>query len=480
MRISTLLLAMLLPAWIYAQTTVTGKVMDGNTGSALGGVTVTVKGTTTAVQTDGDGKFSISVKNNKERLVFSFVGFVSQTVDASNNLAIVLNSDDTRMTEVVVTGLATSVKRSNLANTVASVSGKDLVGTTVQSTVDGALYGKFTGANISANSGAPGGGISVKLRGITSLVANSQPLFIVDGVYYDNSSIAGGLNTVSKAAGQGSNSNQDNPSNRIADIDPQDIDRIEILKGASAASIYGSRAAAGVVIITTKKGKSGRPRIELEHSIGVQMQLRKLGQRDWDDTKVQTGFGATGLAYYIANSRKTYDYEKELYGNKGLMNNTRLSMSGGNESTTYYVGFTRKDDEAIVKGTGYSKSSYRVNLTQKVSKFLDVAVNANYIESVSNRGFFNNDNTSTTLGISFVSTPSWANLYPDASGNHPNNPFGYDFIVFGSVAGTALTSGAIEAVWGWTALNLTVLPPVLIAMAVVGWHYVARRQVAVA
>lgn len=418
-----LTLALLLPAWVLAQITVTGKVNDGTLNQPIQGATVAEKGTRNATQTDAQGNFSITVSSSKAKLIVSFVGFVSQTVDAVNNVVVTLASDDIKMTEVVITGLATSVKRSNLANAVASVSAKDLVGTAVQSTVDGALYGKFTGANISANSGAPGGGISVKLRGITSLVANSQPLFIVDGVYYDNSSIAAGLNTVSRAAGQGSNSNQDNPSNRIADLDPQDIDRIEILKGASAAAIYGSRAAAGVVIITTKKGKTGKPKIELEHSIGVQMQLRKLGQRQWDDAKVQAAFGASGLSYYTTNNRKTYDYEKELYGNKGLMNNTRLSVSGGTGQTSYYAGFTRKDDEGIVLGTGYQKTSFRLNLTQKINQALELAVNANYIESQAERGYFNNDNTSTTLGISFVSTPSWANLYPDANGNHPNNPF---------------------------------------------------------
>ncbi len=422
-RILTLVSALLLPVCLLAQTVITGRVTESGTNIPLQGATVSVKGTTTVTQTDADGKFSIPVRTSSAKLVISFVGFVPQTVDATSNIAISLVTDNTKLTEVVVTGLATSVKRSNLANAVASVSGKDLVGTTVQSTVDGALYGKFTGANISANSGAPGGGITVKLRGITSLVANSQPLFIVDGVYFDNSSINAGLNVVSKAAGQGSILFQDDPSNRVADLDPQDIDRIEILKGASAAAIYGSRAAGGVVIITTKRGKTGKPRIEVAHSIGVQMQLRKLGQRQWDDAKVQAAFGASGTAYYVAHSKKIYDYEKELYGNNGLMNNTRVSVSGGSDRTTYYAGFTRKDDEGIVKGTGYKKSSFRLNLTQKVTSFLDVAVNANYVETEANRGYFNNDNTSTTLGVSFVSTPSWANLYPDASGNYPNNPF---------------------------------------------------------
>src|SRR6266487_910668 len=418
-----LLLALIFPSFLFAQTVINGRILDAATNTPLPGVTINEKGTNHSTQTDADGKFSITVSNAQAKLVITYVGYVSQTVDARNDISVSLAVDNAKLSEVVVTGLASSVKRSNLANAVASVSGKDLIGTTVQSTVDGALYGKFTGANISANSGAPGGGISVKLRGITSLVANSQPLFIVDGVYFDNSSINAGLNVVSKAAGQGSIQFQDDPSNRVADLDPEDIERIEILKGASAAAIYGSRAAGGVVIITTKRGRSGKPRIEIDHSIGVQMQLRKLGQRDWDDAKVQASFGANGLAYYTANNKKIYNYEKELYGNHGLMNNTRLSVSGGNDRTTYYVGFTRKDDEGIVKKTGYRKSSFRLNLTQKVTKFLDLAVNANYVESEANRGYFNNDNTSTTLGVAFVSTPSWVNLYPDANGNYPNNPF---------------------------------------------------------
>jgi TonB-linked SusC/RagA family outer membrane protein len=413
---------LLVPAWLMAQTVIGGSVIDANTGLPLPGATVSVRGSNNNTVTNAEGKFSFQVSGANAKLVISYVGYSSLTVDAANNITISLTPDNTKLTEVVITGLASSVKRSNLANAVSTISSKDLTGITVQQTVDGALYGKLTGANISANSGAPGGGISVKLRGITSLVGNSQPLFIVDGVYYDNSTIAAGLNTVSKAAGQGSNSNQDNPSNRIADLDPQDIDRIEVLKGASAAAIYGSRAAAGVVIITTKRGKTGKPKIELSHSVGQQWQLRKLGQREWDATKAQAAFGASGLAIFNAANGNFFNYEDELYGNKGLMNNSRISISGGNDQTTYFVGVTRKDEEGIVKRTGYQKTSFRVNLTQKVTQFLDLAVNANYVESEANRGFFSNDNTSTTLGISFVSTPSWVNLFPDANGNYPNNP----------------------------------------------------------
>src|SRR6476619_3272855 len=339
-----LLCNVLLPFFSLAQFTISGTVTDA-TNNPLPGVSVIHLNSFVATSTDANGKFSMVIPKKTGTLEFTYVGLARQTVpveEVGENFVIRMKEDVGKLDEIVVTGLASSVRRSNLGNAVSTITSKQLVGTTVQPTMDAALYGKFTGSNISANSGAPGGGISIKLRGITSLVANSQPLFIVDGVYYDNSSINAGLNVVSKAAGQGSILFQDDPSNRVADLDPQDIDRIEILKGASAAAIYGSRAAGGVVLITTKIGKSGRPRVEIDQSIGVQMQLHKLGQRDWDDTKVQASFGSAGLAYYTANNKQIYDYEKELYGNHGLMSNTRVGLSGGNDRTTYYAGFTYK------------------------------------------------------------------------------------------------------------------------------------------
>jgi TonB-linked SusC/RagA family outer membrane protein len=405
-----------------AQSGLEGTVTDAATGNPLVGASVTVRGTKTSSLTNADGKFSLPASSMNRKLEITYVGYASQTVTAGNNLVVKLVLDNSSLSEVIVSGLATTIKRSNSANAVASVSAKELVGTAQQSSVDGALYGKFAGANISSNSGAPGGGITIKLRGITSLVANSQPLFIVDGVIYDNSSISGGTNVITKAAAQGSTVLQDNPSNRIADLDPQDIDRIEILKGASAAAIYGSKAAAGVVIITTKRGKAGKPKIEISQSIGSQFQLRKLGQRQWDAAKVDSAYGAGGLAIYKANNQKVYNYEDELYGQHGLMADSRMSVSGGNDNTTYYFGATRDDDQGIVKHTGYLKTSFRLSLTQKVTKTIDVSVTSNYVESKANRGLFGNDNTGASMGVSFVSTPGWVNLHPDANGNYPNNP----------------------------------------------------------
>ncbi len=424
LRLFQLLMCLLAPLWLFAQVNVSGTVIN-NRDNPVEGASVRVRNSNLGTSTNANGKFSLTLPGEGGVLEISSIGLKSQTVAVSSSLSdlvVKMEEDVGNLEEVIITGLASSVRRANLAHAVGTISAKQLVGTTTQPTVDGALYGKFAGANISANSGAPGGGISVKLRGITSLVGNSQPLFIVDGVYYDNSSIQAGLNSVSKAAGQGSTDFQDNPSNRVADLDPEDIDRIEILKGASTAAIYGARAAAGVVIVTTKKGKTGKPKIEIGQSIGWQMQLKELGQRQWDTTKVRAAYKQAGIDVYNANGGKIYNYEEELYGNNGFMSNTRLSVSGGNDKTSYYAGFTYRDDEGIVKHTGYQKTSFRLNLDQKVTKFLDMALNANYVESDANRGFFNNDNTSTTLGVSFVATPSWVNLYPDANGNYPNNP----------------------------------------------------------
>jgi len=424
LQVLLFLFGIAMPALLRAQTGVSGTITDQK-GSPLVGVSVKVKGSEGGTMTDAGGKFTLMIPGRSATLEISSIGFKTQTVqvsESSPSVSIKLQDDAGRLDEVVVTGLASSVKRANLANAVSSVSAKELVGTTVQPTMDAALYGKVTGSNVSANSGAPGGGISMKLRGITSLVSNSQPLFIVDGVFYDNSSINAGLNFISKAAGQGSTAFQDNPSNRIADLDPEDIDRIEILKGASAAAIYGSRAAAGVVIITTKRGKSGKPRIELSQTFGVQMQLRKLGQRSWTREKAAAAFGAKGDSIYQANNGKVYDYEDELYGEHAMMSTSRLSVSGGSDKTSYYLGYTYKDDEGIVLGTGYRKSSFRLNVDQKVTNFIDLSVNSNYVSSRADRGYFNNDNTSTSMGVSFVSTPAWVDLHPDANGNYPNNP----------------------------------------------------------
>ena len=254
-----LMLLMVISHGAWAQNTVRGTVTDGN-GEALVGVTVLVKGTSNGVITDIDGAYSISVQSTPATLVFNYVGFVPdeyEVTSSTSTIDVVMVEDIINLNEVVITGLGTSIKRSNLANAISTVSAKELTGTTSQQTVDGALYGKMTGVNIVQSSGAPGGGVAVRLRGISSINGQNQPLYIIDGVFVGNAETRNGLRFASGA----NRESEENSANRIADLDPSDIENIEVLKGPSAAAIYGTRANAGVIIITTKRGSSGKTNI---------------------------------------------------------------------------------------------------------------------------------------------------------------------------------------------------------------------------
>lgn len=418
----------LFPSVIFGQEILTGKTINQATGELVPFVNVVEKGTTNGTTSDLDGNFSLRVNSLPTTLVFSYIGFETQELRVTNNspLTISFIESAAALDEVVVTGLATSVRRQNSANAVASITAEDLVGTTTPPTLEGALYGKFPGAIVSANSGAPGGGLSIKLRGATSIQGNTQPLYIIDGVYVDNSSIPAGLNAVSRAAAGGSASNQDNPSNRIADINPEDIANIEILKGASAAAIYGSRAAAGVVIITTKRGIAGETSYDFSHSTGWTEVINLLGVRDYTEERVLESFDEANLAEFIAarDENRLIDYEEELFGEKGMIYVTNFSTSGGGEKTRYFAGISHTDEAGIVKNTGYEKLSLRLNVDHRANDFIKLALSTNYINSSSDRGYFNNDNTGTTLGVALTATTPWLQLFPDENGNFPDNPRG--------------------------------------------------------
>ena len=272
-----LLLALQINAVAQTGFVASGRVTDAQN-KPLAGATVNAGNTKVSTQTDSDGRFSLRLANSGVRLVITYVGYASKTVSAGDNVSIVLEEDNATLSEVVVTGLATSIKRSNSANSVATISAKELAGNTRPQTLDGALQGKIAGAQISANSGAPGGGFSVRLRGISSINLSSEPLYIVDGVYINNSQNATGAGTgpFSGATGQTSGT-QDQAPNRLADLNPADIENVSILKGPSAAAIYGTRANAGVVIITTKRGKSGKVSINVGQDFGIVRAINLVG-----------------------------------------------------------------------------------------------------------------------------------------------------------------------------------------------------------
>ncbi len=426
-----LFLLLFSPLLLLAQETITGVVVIKKTGESAAFMNIVEDGTNNGTVSDIDGNFSIKVAKLPVTLKVFALGFSTEKVSVKKveELTIEVKESTESLEEVVVTGLATSVKRSNAANAVASISSEKLVGSTPPPTIDGALYGKFAGAVVSSNSGAPGGGMSIKLRGITSIAGNTQPLYIVDGVYIDNSSIsAAGLNDVSGASSGGSTASQDNPTNRIADINPDDIANIEILKGASAAAIYGSRAAAGVVLITTKRGKSGKTKINISQSNGFTQAIKLLGQRNYTEKRIADSgsFNDSDLQNFISarNAGRLVDYEKEIFGEKGFISKTNLNASGGGEKTTFFAGISHQNEDGIVKRTGYEKYSIRLNIDHKFNDNIKLGISNNYINSSSDRGFFNNDNSGTTIGVALTSTTPWLDLFPNEAGVYPDNPKG--------------------------------------------------------
>src|SRR5581483_9065437 len=251
---------------------------------------------------------------------------------------IALARDVLKLEETIITGQATTESRRSVANAVSTVSADQL--TAVQSqTLDQALQGKVAGADIQQNSGAPGGGMQVRLRGVSSIIGTSDPLFVVDGVIISNASIPAGTNSITKATsgaagGSGIASNEDNASNRLADLDPNDIESIEVLKGASASAIYGSKASQGVVLITTKRGHAGRPKFSVTQRFGFSELSNELGSRTFSKASADSVYGALGALYFKPGV--TYDHEQEIAGNKPLSWQTQASISGGNDATTYY------------------------------------------------------------------------------------------------------------------------------------------------
>lgn len=423
-KMKILLLLIFVPTLLLAQETITGKVVVEGTGQGAPFMNIIEEGTNNGTSSDIDGNFSITVSSLPVNLKVFALGFAEKTVPVATagNITIQVAESTESLEEVVVTGLGSSIKRANLANAVSTVSSEELVGNTGQTTVDGALYGKVTGVNITSSSGAPGGGFALRLRGVSSINGNNQPLVIVDGVYINNVEIPSGL----RFASGGNRGNEENSGNRLADLDPNDIENIEVLKGSSAAAIYGQRGNAGVVIITTKRGKGGKTKISFSQDTGINVIQNKLGLRPWTAASVESTFNAAERDKYnatIASNGGLYDYEDEIYGNTGFITDTRINATGGNEKTKFYVGGSYRDEEGIIKNTGFDRLSLRTNIDHRISDVFDFTSTTNYVRSNSSRSFTGNENEGgLSYGYTLAFTRPWNNLYPDADGNYPNNP----------------------------------------------------------
>jgi TonB-linked SusC/RagA family outer membrane protein len=431
----SLLPLVLFSASAFAQTRlVTGRVTVEGSGEPIVAASVNVIGTTLGTYTDDQGRFTVSVPAGSATLRVRRIGYTQKVVDVpsgATELNISLVRDVLQLETQVVTGQATSVSSRNIANAVAVVTGENLNRAPAQA-LDQALQGKVPGAVITSNSGAPGGGTQIQLRGVTSINASSSPLYVIDGTVVNNTAIQNGLNAISGAAGGNLASNQDQQVNRIADINPQDIETIEVLKGASAGAIYGSRGSNGVIIITTKRGTVGKPVVGFTQRFGTQSISNKLGSRCFGSGQEYAGWTgdtavtaiAADIALYNAATVKCHDYEQELYGRKDLSYETDMSVRGGTATggTTYFVAGSVRHDAGIQVNTQYNKQSLRANLTQQVSNNLTFRVNSELLHTLTERGLSGNDNNGVAPYTIISSTPSFFDFQP-TNGVYPQNPY---------------------------------------------------------
>lgn len=430
----SLLLLMLVSTSAFAQTRrLTGRVTVEGSGEALAAASVSVVGTSLGTYTDDQGRFSLNVPAGPATLRVRRIGYSQKTVavpSGDTDVNVSLGKDVLQLETQVVTGTATTVSSVNAANAVTVISGEKLNRAPAQ-TIDYALQGKIPGAIVTQNSGAPGGGVQVQLRGASTINSNFLPIYVVDGVIVDNSQIANGLNAITQSAGGNFASTQDQRVNRTADINPNDIESIQVLKGPSASSIYGSRGTNGVIIITTKQGQVGRTALEVTQRFGTARISNKIGERCFGSAAevVASGNDSTGWG---AATIKCHDYEQELYGEHPFNYQTIASLRGATPGgTNYFVSGLVQHDGGLVLNDNYNKQSLRVNLGQKVGSRLNIRANTELIHSLTARGISGNDNTGINPYTTFSGTPSFYDYRKQADGSYPiglsvnnnSNPF---------------------------------------------------------
>jgi len=415
-----------------AQRRVTGRVTDQTSGQPVPGAAIQVQGTQIRTSAGDSGTFALQVPEGPVTLIIRRIGYQRNEIvlpPGEARLEVALRRDVLQLETQVTTGAATSVARRNAANDVATVSAEQLSRVTAPS-IENVLAGRIAGAQVTANSGAPGGGNQIRLRGVTSVFGSADPLYVVDGVIVSNEVIQSGLNAITAASRTTSNStNQDNGVNRIADLNPNDIESLEVLKGASASAIYGSKAANGVIIIRTKQGTAGGtgyPTIDFVQRLGTRGLSRKYGHRRFSLADARQ-YGATlGMSQAAVDSNYTAcggfcDFEQQIFGEHPFNYETSLALRGGTGQTSYFASGFNSYDGGIEKNTGYRKQSLRLNLTQLLRPKLTVTFNNNLVRTLTSRGVSNNDNANVTPYFVFATTPSWFDMRP-TNGIYPVTP----------------------------------------------------------
>lgn len=357
----------------FAQRKISGTVTDDKQ-EPLVGATVAVKGTMIAVRTDAVGKFSLTLPANETTIVISYVGMRNREVNVSNtnSISISLVPTSGTLSDVVVVGYG-QTRRANLTTAQTSISSKQIEAT-VNTTVEQAIQGRAAGVYVTQNSGQPGGGISVNIRGISSL-NGTQPLYVIDGVQLQNSDVSYG------------NASSSNP---LSGLNPSDIEDIQILQGPSATAIYGSRGTNGVILITTKRGKAGDFKINYAYQYNLQtppqnlpvMNLRQYAQMVGEYRAIA---GGTTPGEFLDPSLlgAGTNWQKELFNN-AAMNKHQLNLSGGSNNTTYYMSGEYLKQQGVAVGSGFNRASFRLNLDNKPREWATIGANLSFNQTNEN------------------------------------------------------------------------------------------------
>ena len=402
MKQITLLVFAFLSITVFSQQIeVSGTISDTN-GNVIPAANILVKGTTKGVQSDFDGNYKISIEKGK-KLEFSYVGMktLTKTVE-SNKMDIILQDDLLGLDEIIITGTSGLSKRKQLGSSISSVSAKDLSQAKANVSIGEALQGQIAGAKINRNSGDPSGGMSITLRGASSITGSTDPLIIIDGVIVNNTSA--GLVDLGG-----------NTQNRLVDINPDDIERVEVLKGAAASAIYGSLASNGVVQFFTKRGKSGKPRITYRTSVNTNSIRETLPYNTAQLKWVADDPTAVPVTYHTEEATR-YNYQDYIFTNSNGYENA-LSISGGSEKTKYLVSLSQFKNEGIVRNTDFSRKSIRVRLDQELYKWLNLSVGSYFSNNKSN-DIPNGTGYGPITSLLFADNLN--NTNPDEYGNYPN------------------------------------------------------------
>ena len=353
-----------------------GVVVDAE-GQPVPGATVIVKGTATGTMTASDGTFALAASSGSV-LEISCIGYAGQDVKAGVNLRIVLTEDHVFLEESVVTAMGISRERKSLGYSVSEVGSEELL-KNKQTNVINSLAGKVPGVNVTQSSGAAGAGASIIIRGANSTYEgrDNSPLFVVDGIIYDNStSVLGNSGT------DGMTRSNTTYSNRVMDINPEDIETMSVLKGAAAAALYGSKAADGAIIITTKKGSAGVVKVDFSSKTSVSWANRlpvaqtAFGRGFYEDSGVLNEQTYSQWGAPVAAGTPIYDNIGSFF-RTGLILDNNVSVSGGSRNNSFYLSLSNFDQKGIVPNTGYNKTTVRFNGEQKFGK-LTVGANVAY------------------------------------------------------------------------------------------------------